>query len=38
MEEPKTIEIEYIEHESHSSFYNHMSTLLVVNEHAPGLG
>ena len=33
MEEAKTIEIEYIEHESHLSFYN-MSTLLVANEHA----
>ena len=33
MEEAKTIEIEYIEHESHLSFHN-MSTLLVANEHA----
>ena len=33
MEEAKTNETEYIEHESHLSFYN-MSTLLVANEHA----
>ena len=33
MEEAKTIEIEYIEHESHLYFHN-MSTLLVANEHA----
>ena len=33
MEDAKTIEIEYIEHESHLYFHN-MSTLLVANEHA----
>ena len=32
MEEAKTIEIEYIEHES--LYFHNMSTLLVANEHA----